>query len=114
MEAILLLRAKEEALARVAASQAREREAREARDEVLGEQTAAGEAAAPGSVPDQDPAMGRGPTQTDGRGAGSPSVGSDAEAREATHRTSSRPLRKKGRRSNLTMRKGRSKRTKEL
>jgi hypothetical protein len=117
MEAISLLRAKEEAqaaLARVAASQAREREAREACDEVLGDPTAAGEAAAPGPVTDQDPAMGRGPTQTDGRGARSPSMGSDAEDREATQRTSSRPLRKKGRRSNLTMRKGRGKRTKDL
>jgi hypothetical protein len=64
MEAISLLRAKEEAqaaLARVAASLAREREAREASDECLGDQTAAGEAAAPGIATDQDPAMGRGP-----------------------------------------------------
>ncbi|KAK1647690.1 hypothetical protein QYE76_065495 [Lolium multiflorum] len=52
MEAISLLRAKEEAqaaLARVAASQARELAAREARDAEVGDQTAAGEAAAPGS-----------------------------------------------------------------
>jgi hypothetical protein len=111
MEAISLLRAKEEAqaaLARVAARQAKELAAREAQVDVDGVRAAAGEAAAPdavdGPVQDGD----RCPSTPIARSADCASEGSDAEAREAI-RSGTRPARKRGRRSTLTMRKGRGK-----
>jgi hypothetical protein len=114
VEAISLLRAKEEAqaaLARVAASHARELAAREARDATLGVRTAAGEAATLGPLIGLDTGDGQGSPPVEGRPGERPDSGSEVEAREAPPRSCGKPSRKKARRSTLTMRKGRGRRT---
>jgi hypothetical protein len=114
VEAISLLPAKEEAqaaLARVAASQEKERAEREYRVAMLVARTTAGEAASPGpriGLPARD---GRGSPQVEGRPGEHPDSGSEEVAREGPTRTAGRPARKKGRRSTLTMCKGRGRRT---
>ncbi|KAK1679257.1 hypothetical protein QYE76_040105 [Lolium multiflorum] len=114
VEAISLLRAKEEAqaaLARVAASQAKERAEREAREATLVTGSAAGEAASPGHRPGQHDREGETSLQVDGRPEVQPDSGSEDGAGEGPPCTTGRPSRRKGRRSTLTMRKGRGRRT---
>ncbi|KAK1683243.1 hypothetical protein QYE76_044091 [Lolium multiflorum] len=114
VEAISLLRAKEEAqaaLSRVAASQVKECAAREPREATVVARTAAGEAASPGPRGGQPARDGRGSPQAEGRPGEQPVSGSEAEAGDGPIRTGGRPSRKKGRRSMLTMHKGRGRRT---
>jgi hypothetical protein len=114
VEAISLLRAKEEAqaaLARVAASQAKERAEREACEATLETRSAAGEAASPGHRLGQPDREGGTSPQVDGRPEVQPDSGSEDGAGEGPPCTTGRPSRRKGRRSTLTMRKGRGRRT---
>jgi hypothetical protein len=114
VEAISLLRAKEEAqaaLARVAASQAKAQAEREACESQLEARSAAGEAASPGPRHGQPDREWRDSLQVEGRSGEQLDSDSEGVAREGPAGTAGRPARKKGRRSTLSMHKGRGRRT---